>query len=66
MWHKSSEEDTTMSRKRVNRSDDNVGIRCPNCEEWLRLKMRKVPKRVVLECPHCGYEEERSSTELNL
>jgi len=66
LWHKSSEEDTTMSLKRVNRSDDEVGIKCPNCEKGLRLKARKAPKRVVLRCPQCDYEEERSSTELNL
>jgi ssDNA-binding Zn-finger/Zn-ribbon topoisomerase 1 len=68
LWHKSSEEDTTMDQRRVNRSDDETGIVCPNCGKEMRLKERKPPKRVVIQCPDplCGVTEERSSAELNL
>jgi len=66
LWHKSSEEDTTMELRRVNRSDDEVGIKCPSCDQEMVLKGRKAPKRVILVCPQCGYEEERSQTELPL
>lgn len=55
-----------MELRRVNRSDDEVGIKCPSCDQEMVLKGRKAPKRVILVCPQCGYEEERSQTELPL